>query len=139
MKGVATRGPETFSLVLFSLPPALSEITLLATFFISALGSTETLCDGYMISIKKIIIDHVALAKQGGNALDIICLSVHLSVTTPSLTAKSNNNHYQSRVIVCVSARGHHSYCLFCYVHATDRQFCHLVEINFKFSLHIAR
>ncbi len=42
----------------------------------------ETLCDGYMITIKKII-ECVALAKQGGNALDIIRLSGHLSVTTP--------------------------------------------------------
>ncbi len=34
--------------------------------------------------------------------------------------------------------RGHHSYWWFCYVHASGCQFCHLVEINFKFSLHIA-
>ena len=42
------------------------------------------MCEGYMISIRKIIIDRVALAKQGDNTLDSIRLSVHLSITTPA-------------------------------------------------------
>ncbi len=33
--------------------------------------------------------------------------------------------------------RGHHFYGRFCYVHASDHQFCHLVEIHFQFSLHL--
>ncbi len=40
------------------------------------------------------IIDCVALAKQGDNALGSVCPSV--TTLTP------NNHHYQSKVIVCV-------------------------------------
>ena len=45
----------------------------------------------------QVIIDRVALAKQGNNALG----SVRLSVRQRSHAGMSNNHHYQSKVIVC--------------------------------------
>ncbi len=50
------------------------------------------------------LINCIALAKQGDNALG----TVRTSITTPMprlcpSAAKSNNHHYQSKVIVCVS------------------------------------
>ena len=54
-----------------------------------------------------IIIDRVALAKQIDNALysvrPSVCLSVDVCGFVLPSAVKSNNHHYQSKVIVCVS------------------------------------